>query len=165
MNEEGIQDMNKQIFRKKSVDRMSSPEQLNDYIKVTNPGVWMVLAAIVILLVGVCVWGVFGKLETKLSVAAVSQDGQTLLYVKEDNMASVQENMSVYIGDEIYKVTSVSAQPVAVTEEISEYARHTGELSIGEWVYIVQIDGNMPDGAYRAQIVTDSVSPLYFVFN
>ena len=165
MNEEGIQDMNKQIFRKKSVDRMSSPEQLNDYIKVTNPGVWMALAAIVILLIGVCVWGVFGKLETKLPVAAVSQDGQTVLYVKEDNIASVRENMSVYVGDETYKVTSVSAQPVAVTEEISEYARHTGELSIGEWVYIVQIDGNMPDGAYKAQIVTDSVSPLYFVFN
>ena len=165
MNEEGIQDMNKQIFRKKSVDRMSSPEQLNDYIKVTNPGVWMVLAAIVILLVGVCVWGVFGKLETKLSVAAVSQDGQTVLYVKEDDLSAVKEKMSVYIGDETYKVVSVSVQPVTVTEEISEYARHTGELSIGEWVYIVQIDGNMPDGAYKAQIVTDSVSPLYFVFN
>lgn len=157
--------MNNQIFRKKSVDRMSSPEQLNDYIKVTNPGVWMALAAIVILLIGVCVWGVFGKLETKLPVAAVSQDGQTVLYVKEDNIASVRENMSVYVGDETYKVTSVSAQPVAVTEEISEYARHTGELSIGEWVYIVPIDGNMPDGVYRAQVVVDSVSPLYFVFN
>ena len=157
--------MNDKIFRKKSVDRMLSPEQLNDYIKVTNPGVWMVLAAIVILLVGVCVWGVFGILETKLSVAAVSRDGQTILYVKEDNVASVKENMSVYIGDETYKVTSISAQAVTVTEEISEYARHTGELSIGEWVYVVQIDGSMPDGAYKAQIVTDSVSPLYFVFN
>ena len=157
--------MNKQIFRKKSVDRMSSPEQLNDYIKVTNPGVWMVLAAIVILLVGVCVWGVFGKLETKLPVAAVSQYGETVLYVKEDNVASVKENMRVYIGDETYKVVSVSVQPVTVTEEISEYARHTGELSIGEWVYIVPIDGNMPDGVYRAQVVVDSVSPLYFVFN
>ena len=165
MNEEGIQDMNKQIFRKKSIDRMSSPEQLNDYIKVTNPGVWMALAAIVILLVGVCVWGVFGTLETKLSVAAVSQDGQTVLYVKEDNVASVRENMNVYIGGEVYKVTSVSAQPVTVTEGISEYARHTGELSIGEWVYVVHIDGNMPDGVYKAQVVVDSVSPLYFVFN
>ena len=157
--------MNDKIFRKKSIDRMSSPEQLNDYIKVTNPGVWMALAAIVILLVGVCVWGVFGTLETKLSVAAVSGDGQTVLYVKEDNVASVRENMNVYIGGEVYKVTSVSAQPVTVTEKISEYARHTGELSIGEWVYVVQIDGNMPDGVYKAQIVTDSVSPLYFVFN
>lgn len=157
--------MNDKIFRKKSIDRMSSPEQLNDYIKVTSPGIWMVLAAIVLLLVGVCVWGVFGTLETKLSVAAVSQDGQTVLYVKEDNVASVRENMSVYIGGETYKVTSVGTQPVTVTEEISEYARHTGELSIGEWVYVVQIDGNMPDGVYKAQVVVDSVSPLYFVFN
>ena len=157
--------MNDKIFRKKSIDRMSSPEQLNDYIKVTNPGVWMALAAIVILLIGVCVWGVFGKLETKLPVAAVSQDGQTVLYVKEDDLSAVKENMSVYIGDETYKVTSVSAQPVAVTEEISEYARHTGELSVGEWVYVVQIDGSLANGTYKAHIVIDSVSPLYFVFN
>ena len=157
--------MNDKIFRKKSVDKMSSPEQLNDYVKVTNPGVWMALAAIAVLLIGICIWGVFGKLETKLTVAAVSRDGQTVLYVKEDDISSVKENMSVYIGDGTYKVTSVSAQPVAVTEEISEYARHTGGLSIGEWVYVVQIDGNIPDGAYRAQVVVDSVSPLYFVFN
>ena len=157
--------MNDKIFRKKSIDRMSSPEQLNDYIKVTNPGVWMALAAIVILLVGVCVWGVFGTLETKLSVAAVSRDGQTVLYVKEDDLSAVKENTSVYIGDETYKVTSVSAQPVAVTEEISEYARRTGNLSLGEWVYLVQIDKTLPDGVYTAQFVIDSVSPLYFVFN
>ena len=54
--------MNDKIFRKKSVDKMSSPEQLNDYIKVTSPGIWMVLAAIAIFLAGVCVWGIFGKL-------------------------------------------------------------------------------------------------------
>lgn len=30
--------MNDNIFRKKSVNRMSSPEQLNDYIRVTNFG-------------------------------------------------------------------------------------------------------------------------------
>ena len=44
--------MNEQLFRKKSVDKVSSPEQLNEYIRVANPGVWMVLAAIVILLAG-----------------------------------------------------------------------------------------------------------------
>lgn len=30
--------MSDQIFRKKSLDRISSPEQLNDYIRVANPG-------------------------------------------------------------------------------------------------------------------------------
>lgn len=63
--------MNDKIFRKKSVDKMSSPEQLNDYIKVTNPGVWMVLAAIAVLLAGVCVWGKY------YYVYYVVDDGET----------------------------------------------------------------------------------------
>lgn len=160
--------MNDKIFRKKVIDRMSSPEQLNDRIKVTNPGVWMILAAIVILLIGICVWGIFGKLETKLTVAAESHDGQTVLYVKESDISSVKENMSVSVNDDTdntYDILSISQTPVAVTDEIDEYARHTGGLDLGEWVYIVQIDGTLPDGVYKAQIVTDSVSPLHFVFN
>ncbi len=44
--------MSDQIFRKKSLDRISSPEQLNDYIRVANPGIWMILAAVIILLAG-----------------------------------------------------------------------------------------------------------------
>ena len=33
------------IFREKSLKRISSPEQLNDYIKVSQPSVWIALAA------------------------------------------------------------------------------------------------------------------------
>ena len=49
------------IFRKTSLDRVSDPEQLNDYIRVTNPGVWMIMCAVILLLAGICVWGVFGE--------------------------------------------------------------------------------------------------------
>lgn len=157
--------MNEKIFRKKSVDRMSSPEQLNDYIKVTNPGVWMALAAIILLLLGICVWGIFGKLETTINVVAVSENGQTVCYVKEENISSVKNEMSVYIGEESYRIKSIGTQPVSVSENMSEYARHVGDLREGEWVYVVIIDGNIADGTYKAQVVIDSVSPLYFVFN
>ena len=40
------------VYRKASVERISSPEQLNDYLRVTNPSVWIVLAAVVLLLAG-----------------------------------------------------------------------------------------------------------------
>ena len=50
------------IFRQKSIDKVSSPEKLDDYIKVTTPSVWITLAAILILLIGTIVWGFFGKL-------------------------------------------------------------------------------------------------------
>ncbi len=50
------------IFREKSLERISEPEQLHDYIRVTTPGIWLVLIAVVILLAGVFVWGIFGTL-------------------------------------------------------------------------------------------------------
>ena len=54
-----------QIFRKKTVEKISSPEDLDDYIKVTTPSVWVIMIAIVILLIGSLVWGCLGKLTVK----------------------------------------------------------------------------------------------------
>lgn len=51
------------IFREKSLERVSSPEELNDYIRVTTPSVWIVLIALVLLLVGMLAWSVFGTVE------------------------------------------------------------------------------------------------------
>ncbi|MBQ6504037.1 MAG: hypothetical protein IJI57_09025 [Flexilinea sp.] len=61
------------IFRQKSIDKVSSPEQLNDYIRVTTPSVWLILLALVILLVGMLAWSIFGTVE------AVGADGVTEL--------------------------------------------------------------------------------------
>ena len=53
----------KSIFREKSLQRVTSPEQLDDYIKVTTPSVWLILLATVILIAGTCFWAVFGKIQ------------------------------------------------------------------------------------------------------
>ena len=55
--------MSNSIFREKNLTRVSSPEQLNDYIRVSTPAVWLVLTAIVLLLAGVVLWGILGRLE------------------------------------------------------------------------------------------------------
>ena len=61
--------MSDSVFRQKSMDKITSPEQMNDYIRVSNPSVWMVLAAVIVLLLGVCVWGAFGHLDILQSQA------------------------------------------------------------------------------------------------
>ena len=58
---------NTTIFRQKSIDRISSPEELHDYIKVSSPSAWVVLTAIIVLLVGVLVWGIFGSITVNTS--------------------------------------------------------------------------------------------------
>lgn len=62
---------NSGIFRQKSIKRVSSPEQLNDYIRVTTPSVWIVLAALVALLAGMLAWSVLGR------VTVHNEDGTT----------------------------------------------------------------------------------------
>ena len=42
--------MNHDLFRKAVVDRVTSPDQLNNTIKVVPTGVWLVLAAVALAL-------------------------------------------------------------------------------------------------------------------
>ncbi len=62
------------VFRKKTLDRISSPEQITDYLRVTNPGIWVVLVAVILLLAGGAAWSMGGTLETKAEVKIVVSD-------------------------------------------------------------------------------------------
>ncbi|MCR4907676.1 MAG: hypothetical protein K5985_02530 [Lachnospiraceae bacterium] len=55
------------IFREKNLQRISSPEQLNDYIRVSTPALWILLVAITLLLIGALVWASFGTLDVHTS--------------------------------------------------------------------------------------------------
>ena len=57
----------KSIFREKSMESISSPEKLNDYIKVSSPSVWLIMAAIIVLLLGVIAWSVLGTVSVNRS--------------------------------------------------------------------------------------------------
>ena len=157
--------MNEQLFRKKSVDRVSSPEQLNEYIKVSNPGIWMILAAIVILLVGAIVWGVLGTLDTTLSTVAVAENGELTVYVKEADIDSIEEGMTVRIGNKEGTITEISTTPTTVDGTFSDYALHVGNLVNGEWVFAIRVSGEFTDGVHNADIVVESVSPMSFILN
>ena len=157
--------MNEKLFRKKSVDRVSSPEQLDEYIRVANPGVWMVLAAIVILLAGVIVWGCVGHLDTTLSTAVVCESGESVIYVKEADIEKIEVGMIVRVGEEEYAVSEISAAPLRVDGTMPEYAAHLCEFTTGEWVYAVKISGELADGVHKAEIVIESISPISFILN
>lgn len=153
------------LFRKKSIERISSPEQLNDYIRVSTPSVWLVLITIVVLLAGVCVWGVFGHMDTTLPVVIRAGGGQAVAYVRQADAEKVAPGMEVTIGDKEGKVRDISAEPVQVDGSFTDYMRHVGQLQEGEWVFAVTLDLDCPDGVHEGKIVIDSVSPMSFVLN
>ena len=154
-----------ELFRKKSLERISSPEQLNDYIRVSTPSVWLLLTAVVVLLTGVCIWGIFGHMDTVLSVAAVSQDGVVTAYVRESDAGKIAQGAKASVDGAEGTVISVAAEPVRVDESFTEYMRHVGGLQEGEWVCEIAIDVVCESGVHTAKIVVDSVSPISFVLN
>lgn len=45
------------------MDYLSSPEQLRDYIHISNPPAWLALIALLILLAGIFVWVCTGSVS------------------------------------------------------------------------------------------------------
>ncbi len=158
--------MGTELFRKKSLDKVSSPEQMNDYIRVTGPSVWLVLAAVAALLIGFIIWSVLGRLDTTVTAAAVAApDGSVVCYVGEADRDAVRQGQTVRIGGAEHALTEVAVRPVTVDDSFDAYTMHVGGLETGQWVYPAAVDGSLDEGVYEAEIVVDSVSPISFLLN
>ncbi len=158
--------MDNGLFRQKTLDKVSSPEQMNDYIRVTSPGVWLVLAAVIALLAGLVIWSALGRLETTVTAAVVAgPEAWPVCYIAEADMDAVRVGQTVHIGGEDYVLAGVAARPVTVDESFDAYALHVGGLEVGQWVYPAELDAALDEGIYEARIVVDSVSPISFLLN
>jgi hypothetical protein len=131
------------IFRKKTIDRISSPEDLTDYLKVTNPGIWLVLAAVICLLAGLFVWSFIGTLETKASATVVVND-HTAVVVLTD-AGQLTEGMPLQVSSETASIAGV---------DTDEYGRTVGKAEIA-----------LPDGTYEGTVITDQTRPIEFLTN
>ena len=91
--------MQEELFRKKSLDKIKSPESLEDYIHVSNPSVWLVLVSIIVLLLGACVWGIFGHIDSTVPSTVCVENGEAVCYVAESDIASVRTGLTVKFAD------------------------------------------------------------------
>ena len=59
------------LFRKVSLERLSSPEQLDMVMEVTPPRAWLALGAVGVLLIVVTVWGILGSIPEKVTAQGI----------------------------------------------------------------------------------------------
>ncbi|MHC4101576.1 MAG: NHLP bacteriocin system secretion protein, partial [Planctomycetota bacterium] len=57
--------LSKRLFREAALERLSSPEQLDQQLQVTSPKGWIALTAIWVLLAGVIAWSILGEVHTR----------------------------------------------------------------------------------------------------
>jgi HlyD family secretion protein len=69
-------------FRKKSLEKLSSPEQLDTMIQITNRSGWIALLTVGFCLVVALAWGIYGRIPTKLSGVGILENPKGLLAVK-----------------------------------------------------------------------------------
>ena len=156
--------MSNSIFRQKNIDKINSPESLNDYVKVTNPSVWIILVGVLLIIVGALVFGTIGKVDTNVNAAAEVKNKAATVYIDEAAIDSVKVGMKVTIEGVEYTITDIADRPVKFTE-VDEYVLHKGNMEYSQWVFPVSVDGAPADGVYSATITVDKVSPMSFVFN
>lgn len=144
MAENNVNNASESIFRKKTLERISSPEQLTDYLRITNPGVWVVMSAIIFLLLGLFFWTMTGTLQTKVDVKVnVENRTATIIPVSSDTLVA---DMPLQINSNVY---------VIAYTETDEYGRVYG---------IADVD-DLPDGVYDGTAVIEAIHPIQFLIN
>ena len=92
--------MDQKLYREKSLDRISSPEQLNDYLHVTNASVWVILAAVILLLVGMLIWSSVTTIESYTEGTGEVKGGvMTIRFDNQQFAKNVEQGMPVNAGD------------------------------------------------------------------
>ncbi len=97
----------RQLFRQAALDRLSSPEQLDGLVTITDPLGWIGLAALLFLLLFTTGWGIFGSIPEQVNGKGilVSAGGQIVDAMSPAagriSKLSVSQNAFVEAGDEI----------------------------------------------------------------
>jgi hypothetical protein len=125
--------MEQKLFRQKSLERITSPEQLDDYLHVTSPAVWAVLLGVILLLSGFFFWCSVTAVESYVTGTAEARNGIITITFDDENSAQrIEEGMNVRIGK--------YSAPV-----LSE-----GEDENGRYQAIANLD--IPDGQYEVKV-------------
>ena len=153
--------MENQLFRTKSLDRISSPEELHDYMRVTSPRLWMLLTAIVVLLAGFIIFAATTTLENSVTVQVAvmntgtgTENGQNLsatCSLPADRENVIKAGMAIRIEGRTGQISRLSENA----------ADHTTTLDI-------DLDGEagpLPDGKYDAVVILESMTPMSFLWN
>jgi HlyD family secretion protein len=106
--------VSEEIFRKSSLDRLSSPDQLDQLLTVSAPRLWLALLAVVALLSAGVVWGFTGSVSYRvagqgvlvrsrgiLSVAATGTGRLVELRVKPDDRVQVNQVIGIVSQPEL----------------------------------------------------------------
>ena len=114
------------FFRKAALEKLSTPEKLDQLIKITSPRAWIALLTIAIAIGTAVTWGILGRVKTKITTTGVLLGGEVhdvvatapgqLIDLKVDVGDQVQEGDIVAIIDQPELEQQIEAAKAALVE-------------------------------------------------
>src|SRR5580658_83024 len=120
--------MNTGIFRKKSLEQLSSPERLDELMQVTSSRLWIAGSTLALLVLFALVWGVFGTIATKVQGQGVLLKSGGLFMVSSLGSGKI-DHINVQVGDvvEAGQVVANIEMP-ALTQQLSGARKDVEEI-------------------------------------
>jgi HlyD family secretion protein len=120
------------VFRKSSLDKLSSPEQLDKLVKLTSPRSWMVVSFFGLMITATLIWSVVGTIPTKIQAQGIfiSSNGTNNIFSAVNGQISdvtIQKDEYVHKGDVIARISqgSLSDGAQAVEKQIEAIKNYT----------------------------------------
>ena len=101
-----------QIFSDKAMKKLKTTDDLEQYVRLTTPGVWIVLAASAALLAGLIIWAFWGTAATTVETRAAMVDGKMQCFLPADEYQLVKVGDPAYINHMPWTVTECSSVPL-----------------------------------------------------
>ena len=137
--------LSKRLFRESALERLASPEQLDQQLQVTSPKGWIALIAIWALLTAVVVWSFVGEVPTKedgqgiivvgggMRVVVAPASGRiTEIFVDVQEVIAAGQSVAAIdkpaIRDELAEVSAQLQQKSAQNRQLDEFDRREQEL-------------------------------------
>lgn len=152
-----------EIFRQKALDKVASPDRLDEYIKVSNPSVWLLLGAICAFLLGVGIWCIFGNISDVQPALLRIENGEATCLIDQSRASKLVPGDKVEAAGVEGTVVEVGGQPVPASE-LSD-----AELAVvnpqSTWVALASVAIDMPDGDYAANVTVEEYQPINLLLN
>lgn len=150
------------IFRNKTVESVQSPEVLDSYLRVTTPGVWIFLAAVVCLLAGVIVWSIFGTIESKVNVAVYNEDGEAYCVVPYASFEQVTKAGTVTVDQYTFPLDDKKYTQDVAGDLTDPRILVVGGFKKGDYLVYIAIKGVRPpkEGVFAGTVVTETIKPI-----
>ena len=130
------------IFRPAALSHMTSADQLDRYIEITNPSGWVVLIAAAIYLVALFIWSNATVIPVNETFTGVLEGDTITCWVNMDAFDMIQRGgtvarvQNIQLGD----VDQLDEMPLSEYELKKEYGDYlTDNMRTFEWNYLISL--------------------------